>query len=76
MNRPAPAALPTRIAGIAVPQDDVSDATWRWARRELPTYLFAHSVRAYCWGAAIADRKAGRSTPQVLWNAAPGTTSG
>ena len=45
--------LPTTIAGIAVPQDDVSEATWRWAHHSLPDYLLTHSVRAYCWGAAI-----------------------
>jgi hypothetical protein len=70
MTRVATAALPTHIAGIAVPQDDVSDSTWGWARRELPTYLFAHSVRAYCWGAAIADNEGWTFDAQVLWNAA------
>ena len=28
--------LPSTIAGIAVPGDDVSDAAWRWAHRSLP----------------------------------------
>ena len=46
--------LPRQIAGIAVPQDELSATTWAWARRSLPDYLFTHSVRAYCWGAAIA----------------------
>ena len=45
--------LPAAIAGLAVPQDDVSAATWAWAHRSLPEYLLTHSVRAYCWGAAI-----------------------
>ena len=32
----------------------MSAATWAWAHRSLPSYLLAHSIRAYCWGAAIA----------------------
>jgi cyanamide hydratase family protein with HD domain len=64
-----PTRLPTRIAGIAVPQDEVSDATWRWARRSLPNYLFDHSVRAYCWGAAIAAREGWSFDRPVLWTA-------
>ncbi len=47
-------SLPRRIGGFAVPQDEVSAATWAWANRSLPRYLLAHSIRAYCWGAAIA----------------------
>ena len=61
--------LPTRIAGIAVPQDEVSDATWRWAHRSLPDYLFDHSVRAYCWGAAIAAGEGWSFDRPVLWTA-------
>ena len=61
--------LPNRIAGIVVPQDDVSDATWRWAQRSLPDYLFDHSVRAYCWGAAIAAREGWSFDRQILWTA-------
>ena len=49
--------LPRRIAGIDVPQDVVSRSTWQWAHRALPAYLLTHSVRAYCWGAAIASRE-------------------
>ena len=49
--------LPRTIAGIPVPDDDVSAATWDWAHRALPDYLRTHSVRAYCWGAAIAERE-------------------
>jgi cyanamide hydratase family protein with HD domain len=59
--------LPSHIAGIGVPDDDVSAATWRWAKRSLPQYLFAHSVRAYCWGTAIAAREGLRFDRQVLW---------
>jgi cyanamide hydratase family protein with HD domain len=62
-------SLPNRIAGIVVPQDDVSDATWRWAQRSLPDYLFDHSVRAYCWGAAIAAREGWSFDRQILWTA-------
>ena len=61
--------LPATIAGIAVPQDDVSAATWAWAHRSLPEYLLTHSVRAYIWGAAIG---AGEGVPydaRILWTA-------
>jgi hypothetical protein len=63
------ASLPTQIAGIAVPQDDVSAATWRWAHRSLPDYLVTHSVRAYCWGATIAAGEEWAFDRQVLWTA-------
>ena len=59
--------LPRQIAGIVVPQDEVSAATWRWANRALPNYLLAHSVRAYCWGAAIAAGEGWTLDRQVLW---------
>jgi HD domain-containing protein len=67
--RPVP-PLPTEIAGIAVPGDDVSAASWDRLRRTLPAYLLAHSVRSYCWGAAIADREGWSFDRQVLWSAA------
>ncbi|MBA2381378.1 MAG: HD domain-containing protein [Chloroflexi bacterium] len=60
-------ALPARIGGIDIPQDDVSEATWRWAHRSLPDYLFAHSVRAYCWGAAIGAGEGWAFEPRILW---------
>ncbi len=66
--RPDP-GLPVSIAGIAVPQDDVSDAAWQWANDRLPDYLLTHSVRAYCWGAAIADGEGWAFDRQVLWAA-------
>jgi hypothetical protein len=62
-------AMPRQIAGITVPQDDVSAATWRWAHRSLPTYLFAHSVRTYCWGVTIASGEGWSFDPQILWTA-------
>ncbi len=62
-------ALPATIGGIAVPQDEVSAATWRWAQRSLPSYLLGHSVRAYCWGAAIATGEGWTYDTQVLWTA-------
>jgi cyanamide hydratase family protein with HD domain len=62
--------VPDRIADITVPQDEVSAATWRWAQRALPDYLFTHSVRAYCWGAAIATGEGWSFDRQILWNAA------
>jgi cyanamide hydratase family protein with HD domain len=61
--------LPTRIAGLSVPQDAVSHATWRWAHRSLPDYLLTHSVRAYCWGATIAAREGLTFDEQLLWTA-------
>jgi len=61
--------LPRRIAGIDVPQDAVSSATWRWANRALPAYLLTHSVRAYCWGAAIAAGEGWSFDRQILWAA-------
>jgi HD superfamily phosphodiesterase len=62
--------LPRRIGAIAVPQDAVSAAAWRGAQRLLPTYLFDHSVRTYCWGAAIAAGEGLAFEPRVLWPAA------
>jgi hypothetical protein len=62
--------MPDRIAGIAVPRDDVSRATWGWANRALPGYLLAHSVRSYCWGAAIAGEEGWSFDRRVLWIAA------
>jgi hypothetical protein len=61
--------LPREIAGLAVPQDDVAASTWRWAHRSLPDYLLTHSVRAYCWGVAIATHERWRFDAQVLWTA-------
>jgi HD domain len=62
-------SLPMTIGPIVVPQDDVSATTWRWATRTLPGYLLAHSVRAYCWGAAIADGERWSFDRRVLWTA-------
>jgi hypothetical protein len=61
--------LPRRIGAIGIPQDEVSAATWQWANRSLPRYLLNHSVRAYCWGAAIAASEAWNVDAQVLWTA-------
>lgn len=63
-------SLPASIAGLPVPQDDISAAAWRWARTTLPRYLFAHSVRAYCWGVEIATWEGRPFDAQVLWSAA------
>jgi hypothetical protein len=62
--------LPGSIAGLPVPQDAVSAATWRWAQSNLPRYLLEHSVRSYCWGAEIAAREGLTFDAQVLWTAA------
>lgn len=65
----SPPPLPTQIAAISIPQDRVSAATWRWAHRALPGYLLTHSVRAFCWGAAIAMGEGWAFDRQILWNA-------
>jgi HD domain len=62
--------LPRRIAGIDVPRDEVSAAAWRWAQRTLPAYLLRHSVRSYCWGAALAALEGWTFDRRVLWTAA------
>ena len=61
--------LPTRIADIDVPGDDISAAAWVWAYRSLPDYLLTHSVRAYCWGTAIAASEGWSFDRQILWTA-------
>jgi HD domain len=61
--------LPREISRIVVPQDGVSAETWRWAHRSLPDYLLAHSVRAYCWGAAIATGEGWAFDARILWTA-------
>ena len=61
--------LPRRIGGVVVPQDAVSAACWRWAHRALPRYLLTHSVRAYCWGAAIAAAEGWSFDRPILWTA-------
>jgi hypothetical protein len=66
---PAVPPIPTRVADIAVPQDDVSTATWRWAHRSLPAYLLAHSIRSYCWGATIAAGEGWAFDRRILWTA-------
>ena len=60
-------SVPGRIGGIAVPPDEVSAATWSWANRSLPGYLLAHSIRAYCWGAAIGAREGWDFDRRILW---------
>lgn len=67
MDRPP---LPSSIAGLPVPQDAISEATWRWAAASLPRYLFTHSVRSYCWGAAIGVWEGRTYDPEILWSAA------
>ncbi len=62
--------LPRRISSIEVPQDHISVATWRHAQPVLPTYLFDHSVRPHCWGAAIAAHEGLAFEPRILWPAA------
>lgn len=59
--------FPSAIGGIAVPQDDVSEATWAWAYRSLPAYLLGHSVRTFCWGAAIGAGEGLDYDPRLLW---------
>jgi len=59
--------FPTAIAGLTVPQDDVAAGTWAWAGRSLPDFLFTHSVRSYCWAAAIAYREGWSFDRTILW---------
>lgn len=61
---------PAAIAGIPVPQDRVSRATWAWARRMLPRYLLAHSVRSYCWAVVLAHGDGWAFDERILWAAA------
>ena len=63
-------SLPRRIGSVAAPQDAISAATWRWAHGALPRYLLYHSIRSYCWGAAIADREGWSFDRRILWTAA------
>ncbi|MEO8571100.1 MAG: HD domain-containing protein [Chloroflexota bacterium] len=63
------APLPRRIAGIDVPQDDVSTSVWAWAHRSLPDYLLLHSIRVYCWGASIGAGEGLVFDRRVLWAA-------
>ena len=51
------------------PHEHNSVATWQWAYRTLPAYLLTHSVRAYCWGAAIADVEVWAFDRPILWAA-------
>jgi len=67
---PSRPPLPSRIGEISVPSDGVSEATWQWAQRALPDYLMAHSVRSYCWGAAIAAGEGWAFDRRILWTAA------
>jgi hypothetical protein len=62
--------LPQRIGPFAIPQDKVSAATWYHGQRGLPAYLLDHSVRSYCWGAALAAREGIAFDPSILWPAA------
>jgi hypothetical protein len=62
--------LPNAVAGIAVPQDEVSRFVWSWAHRRLPGWLRAHSIRAYFWAAALGARNGLEPDRPVLWAAA------
>ena len=62
--------LPKSIAGIFVPQDETSSRAWSWAQRNVPDFLLTHSVRAYCWGAAIAAGEGWSFNAPILWTAA------
>jgi HD superfamily phosphodiesterase len=57
-------------AGIEVPTDRVSTAALEVARRRLPSYLFAHSVRSYAWAVALAHAENLRFDTRILWPAA------
>ena len=65
-----PFPLPRRIAGIAVPQDDVSGGhLGLGTARRCRTTCSSHSVRAYCWGAAIAAGEGWSFDAAILWTA-------
>jgi len=59
--------LPERIGSIDVPQDRISGKAWDLAAARLPAYLFAHSVRVYGWGVALAARDELRFDAPILW---------
>lgn len=59
--------LPERLGSIDVPQDRISRQAWDWAVARLPAYLFAHSVRVYGWGVALAAHDALAFDAPVLW---------
>ena len=61
--------LPRQIAGIAVPQDEISRATWRRAQHVLPGYLLAHSVRTLLLGRRIAAGEGWSFDRRILWTA-------
>ncbi len=61
---------PASIGGILVPRDAISRDIWSSTRRALPTYLWAHSVRSYCWGAVIAAHEGWSFDDRILWIAA------
>jgi hypothetical protein len=63
------AGLPRRVGGIDIPQDRISATTWAWARRALPHYLLAHSVRSYAWGATLGRDEGLAFEPRILWTA-------
>ncbi len=62
--------IPASVAGIPVPRDEVSRFAWSWVHRSLPRWLRAHSVRAYLWAAALADRESLAIDRRILWCAA------
>jgi hypothetical protein len=64
------AEIPRAVGGIAIPRDAVSRATWAWARRRLPRYLLAHSVRSYCWAVTLAENDGLVFDAPILWSAA------
>jgi hypothetical protein len=67
-TEPSP-RLPSHLGSAAVPRDRISLATYAHAAKRLPNYLFTHSVRSYCWGAAIAAHEGLTFEPRILWPA-------
>ncbi len=62
--------VPSSIAGLPVPEDEISAAAWRWAHASLPRYLLMHSIRSYCWGTAIGVWEGLTVDSRILWTAA------
>jgi hypothetical protein len=59
--------FPVRVGSIEVPRDRISREAWDGAASQLPAYLFAHSVRSYCWGVALAGHDGLAFDAPVLW---------
>jgi hypothetical protein len=63
-------SLPRKIAGIEVPQDDVSAVTWRWA----PAIAREAAIRPTCQSARLLNRTGlAAAMARSPWATEPGT---